>query len=74
MGWRRVPKRVYESLRAEEACEMLRFLAPHWRPLFAAALYTAMRKGELLGLRKSDVDFVDRTITVRLMVSPAFTG
>ena len=31
-------------------------LSPRWRPLFATALYTGMRKGELLGLRKTDVD------------------
>jgi integrase-like protein len=35
------------------------------RPVFAAALYTGLRKGELFGLRKSDVDLEHRTITVR---------
>ena len=33
--------------------------------LFATALYTGMRKGELLGLRKEDVDLDARLITVR---------
>src|SRR5207245_3043027 len=36
-----------------------------WRAVFAAALYTGLRKGELFGLRKSDVDLDHRTITVR---------
>ena len=36
-----------------------------WRCLFAAALYTGMRKGELLGLRKEDVDLGARLITIR---------
>jgi integrase len=31
----------------------------------AAALYTGMRKGELLALRKADVDFSARLITIR---------
>ncbi len=34
---------------------LLRALDPR-RPIFAAALYTGLRKGELLALRKSDVD------------------
>jgi integrase len=32
-------------------------LNPKWKSLFAAALYTGMRKGELFALRKADVDF-----------------
>jgi integrase len=36
-----------------------------WRAFFAAAVFTGMRKGELCGLRKADVDLVERTITVR---------
>jgi integrase len=40
-------------------------LPDRWRCLFAAALYTGMRKGELLGLRKEDVDLAARLITIR---------
>jgi len=43
---------------------MLAELDSRWRPLFATAVYTGMRKGELLGLRKSDVDMEAGTITV----------
>ena len=32
-------------------------LSPKWKSLFATALYTGMRKGELFALRKADVDF-----------------
>jgi integrase len=39
-------------------------LDPRWRPLFATAALTGMRKGELLGLRKRDVNLPDRTIMV----------
>ena len=42
---------------AAEVPKVLAALAPHWRPLFATAVYTGMRRGELLGLRKRDVDF-----------------
>ncbi len=53
---RKVPRRIYETLRANEVPLLLTRLAPAWRPLFATAIWTGMRKGELLGLRKSDVD------------------
>ncbi len=43
---------------------LLRALDPRWRPIFAAALYTGLRKGELLALRKSDVDLVRQVLTV----------
>jgi integrase len=32
--------------------------------LFATAVYTGLRKGELLGLRKSEVDLANRLIIV----------
>ncbi len=61
---RRVPRRAYATLRAEEVPVLLAHAPDDWRPLFATALYTGMRKGELFGLRKSDVDLATRTITV----------
>jgi integrase len=51
-------------LRAEEVPILLAHVPDGWRPLFATALYTGMRKGELIGLRKTDVDLATRTITV----------
>ena len=62
---RRVARRIYETLRAEEVPLLLARLHPRWRPLFATAIWTGMRKGELLGLRKSDVDLETGTITIR---------
>jgi integrase len=62
---RRTPRRLPEYLRVEEVPRVLRAVADRWRPLFAAAVYTGMRKGELLGLRKPDVDLVGRLISVR---------
>jgi integrase len=61
---RRIPKTIPDYLRAEEAPRLLAALAAKWQPLFATALYTGLRKGELLGLRKSDVDLDTRLLTV----------
>ncbi len=60
---RRVPKRKPDFLRAREVPLLLRALSERWRPRFAAAIYTGLRKGELLALRKSDVDLERRMLT-----------
>jgi len=62
---RRVPKRLPTFLKVEEVPRVLSALPDKWRPLFAAAVYTGLRKGELLGLRKADVDLAGRLISVR---------
>src|SRR5438067_5192351 len=61
---RKVAKRVYATLRAEEVPLLLGEVPAEWRPLFAAALWTGMRRGELFALRKSDVDLTLGTIMV----------
>jgi len=61
---RRVHRRKPDFLRAHEVPLLLRALGERWRPLFAAAIYTGLRKGELLALRKSDVDLERRILTV----------
>lgn len=62
---RKVSRKLFDTLRAEEVTIVLKHLSDDWRPLFATAVYTGMRKGELLGLQKSDVDLVAGTIAVR---------
>jgi integrase len=54
---RKVPKRAPMFLEAREVDRLLRLhpLEEIWRQLFATALFTGLRKGELLGLRKTDV-------------------
>jgi integrase len=59
-----VPRRVFPTLRADEVPVLLGHVPDDWRQLFTAALYTGMRKGELFGLRKVDVDLASRTLTV----------
>src|SRR5262249_16462100 len=43
---------------------VLKALSLKRRPLFATAIYTGLRKGELLGLRKPDVDLSARLLKV----------
>jgi integrase len=62
---RRVPRRLPDYLRANEVPQVLAALSPTWRPLFATAVYTGLRRGELLALQKADVDFAARLIIVR---------
>lgn len=52
--------RTPDYLRAEEVPAVMAALAS----LFAAAPYTGMRKSELLGLRKTDVDLSAGLLTV----------
>lgn len=52
----KVPKRLPDFLRTDEVPLVLAALSEKHRPLFATAIYTGMRRGELLGLRKIDVD------------------
>jgi len=54
---RKVVKRLPDYLRATEVPQLLAVLNPRWKPLFATAVYTGIRKGELFALRKADVDF-----------------
>jgi integrase len=61
---RKIPKTVPDFLRAEEVPLVLAALSDRWRSLFATALFTGLRKGELLGLRKADVDLANRLLTV----------
>jgi integrase len=54
----KVFKRHTTHLSFDEVLLLLRELDPSWRPLFATAVYTGTRQGELLGLLKSDVDLI----------------
>lgn len=52
------------TLAAGEVAAVLRQLTGYQRPLFASAIFTGLRKGELLGLKKSNVDLLRRVIMV----------
>ena len=61
---RRVARRQYDYLRADEVPRLLAALGLEHRSLFATAIFTGLRKGELLALRKSDVDLGTKLLTV----------
>jgi len=61
---RKIAKRKSDYLRADEVPKVLCALEPQWRPLFATAIYTGLRKGELFALQKVDVDLSTGLLTV----------
>ena len=63
---RKVPERAPMFLESHEADRLLQLhpLKDIWRRLFATALFTGLRKGELLGLKKTDVHRERRQIVV----------
>ena len=60
----KVPRRLPQWLKPEEVDALLGELTDEWRPLFATAIYTGMRRGELCALEKRDIDFDAMTIVV----------
>jgi len=62
---RRVPRRVYPVLTPEEVDPVLAHASKNWRGEIATAVFVALRKGEVLGLRRQDVDLRRRLIHVR---------
>jgi integrase len=48
-------KKTKDTLAPDEVGPMLSALDPDWRPLFATALWMALRKGELSALLKTDI-------------------
>jgi integrase len=62
---RKVPKRAPAFHEAHEVPRLLAQLSPVDRNIAATALYAGLRKGELFGLEKRDVDLNRRLLTVR---------
>ena len=61
---RRVSREMQDYLKEHEVLPVLNNIPSKWRPLFATAIYTGLRKGELLGLQLRDVDLQSRLLTV----------
>jgi integrase len=62
---RKVPKRHPEYLRLVEVAPVLSELPVPWKWVVATAIYTGMRKGEVLGLEVGDIDLGSGTIHLR---------
>ncbi len=60
----KVPKRLPRYLRPDEVLLVLAALDARWRGLFATAVYLGLRRGEVIALRKDDVDLRARTIRI----------
>lgn len=61
---KREPERKYELLSLEELARVERKLPAHRRRMFRVALHLGLRTGELLSLRKEDVDFDAGTVHI----------
>jgi integrase len=61
---RRVTKRVHTTLALEEVPTVLAHVPLDWRGFFATAIYMALRKGEICGLLKRDVDLKREELVV----------
>jgi len=62
---RKVAKRQHDFLRFHEVPLVLASLPNQWRAFFAVAILLGLRKGELIALRKGDVDLVSRLMSVQ---------
>lgn len=60
----RQEKREMRFLTAEGIARLIDATAPSWRPLIAMAALTGVRRGEILALRFTDVDFDAGTISI----------
>jgi len=61
----KVPPRAYQTLTADEAARVLAAASPDHATIIAVALYAALRKGEVVALRKRDVDLEQGLLHVR---------
>ena len=61
----RIEEKVMRVLTYDEEHRLVAAAAPHFRPLIVVAINTGMRRGELLDLQWEQVDFPNRTITVK---------
>lgn len=62
----KITKKI-EAFSIEEQKAFLQFLTPNenYRDIFIIALYTGMRIGEILALKKDDINFQTKTITIK---------
>lgn len=65
------PKRkTFTTWSADEVNQFLEAVSDHrWYPIYALAIYTGMRQGEILGLHQEDINLEKGVINVRHQVS-----
>lgn len=67
--WCRVEERELDFYTAEESARLLEAAEWPWRVMMLVALRAGLRRGELLALRRQDVDLVAGKITVRKSIT-----
>ncbi|MET3657894.1 tyrosine-type recombinase/integrase [Sporosarcina psychrophila] len=60
--------RVYDEQEIAELMYLLQSEPPHWRVMFTLALAAGLRRGELLGLEWTNVDFANNQIEIRTTI------
>jgi integrase len=73
VGKLKVPERPPKYLTEEQVELLLKCVPDRWRGLFAFAVFTGLRAGELRGLRVTDVDLARRLIIVWFTASGGTT-
>ncbi|UUW88345.1 tyrosine-type recombinase/integrase [Pimelobacter simplex] len=62
-------RRREELATAEEVKVMLATIRPDWRALIELGLWTGLRYGEIVGLRRADIDLTRRVVRVRYSIA-----
>jgi len=66
----RPKKKTFRTWSANEVNQFLEVVSDHrWYPIYALAIYTGMRQGEILGLYREDINLEKGVINVRHQVS-----
>lgn len=71
IDWLRAPPQEFDFLDFEEADRLLAAVDEEWRTMVLVALRTGMRMGELIALRRQDVDLVAGKVTVKQGEDPS---
>ena len=74
-----IPKKNYAEKQVLCDSQLERFMEaikrePYWNDFFYVEVMTGLRRGEICGLKWSDVNFNDRTLTIKRSVSKKSSG
>jgi integrase len=67
--WLKAPKPDFDFLTFDEAARLIAASDPEWSCMITVAIKTGLRQGELLALRRDDVDLVAGLLRVRRSVT-----
>ena len=70
--WLKAPKPDFDFLTFDEAARLVAAADPEWSCMIILALKAGLRQGELLALRREDIDLVTGLLRVRRSVTRGF--